>query len=194
MRLKGPSKTTRAGAALVAVLVVAGFLHLMRGGALPAQARSTAVTLRLLPVPPAPARPDPEPITTSVVRARTAPRPPTLHAQPDLPAPSAAVAPAPQAITLPPALPASAPLDLGTRSAIARSKGSTRQMAEASGQVLDTPKTTAAQQLAGGIQDAGIESCFGAGATKHEHPALAMGGLLAAPGLVVAALSGRCKP
>ena len=96
--------------------------------------------------------------------------------------------------------PASAPLDLSDsviRSAVVQSKGAVRKLAEASGQEFDTPHPGRDQLLATATAEAGIPGCLRPDALKHDPPAIGpipVPGIFAAPFVVHAAITGKCKP
>jgi hypothetical protein len=94
---------------------------------------------------------------------------------------------------------ASAPLNLGDqviRSAAAQTKGTSRKLVDISGQQVNTPKPTKNEQFAAGVAEAGVPGCLRPDAFKLDPPAVGsipLVGILAAPNLVHAILTGKCK-
>jgi hypothetical protein len=89
------------------------------------------------------------------------------------PAQAPVAADADNASITPPELPARAPLRLDgsvLRQAIGNSKSTVQQMADASGRSPDTPRASAAEQLAGGVERSGKPDCLAPGASLLELP------------------------
>ena len=145
--------------------------------------------------PPRPARPMPK-AAPGRTQARQAESATAERTTPRAPAPGPAHIEAPATA----AAPASAPLDLSDRvirSAVAHSKGAVRQLAEGSGQELDTPRAGRDQQLANAAGQAGVPGCLRPDALKHDPPKIGpipIPGIFAAPFVVHAAITGKCQP
>ena len=207
---RGPSLPARATAALLASVLVLALAYVMRGKPILApDPRLEVVSVRVivnrvppavmqLPSPPAsrpgpPRQRGPTPAVPPV--PLTEPMPPietnsvVVAAPVERPARAAA-----------PVGSASAPIDLGDaviRSAVARSKGAVRKLADASGQALDPPKPSKNELLAGAVAQAGVPDCLRHEGLKRDPPVIgpiAFSGLLAVPFVVHAAVTGKCKP
>ena len=204
-----PSLPARAAAALLASALVLALATVMRGKPILApDARLEVVSVRMIVtrVPPAarqlqaPAvsRPGPP-------RQRATPAtPPVPRTEPVPPIETnnvvvAAPVERPARVTAPVGS-ASAPIDLGDaviRSAVARSKGAVRKLAEASGQALDPPKPSKDELLAAAVAQAGVPDCLRDDGLKRDPPVIgpiAFSGLLAVPFVVHAAVTGKCQP
>lgn len=207
---RAPSLPTRATAALLATVLVVALAYVLRGKPILApNPRLEVVSVRIIAIPAPPA-------------AMQLPAPPA--ARPDAPrqrGPTFAAPPVPRTDPVPPietnsvfvaapvqrpasaAAPvgsASAPIDLGDtviRSAVARSKGAVRKLAEASGQALDPPKPSKNELLAAAVAQAGVPDCLRDDGLKRDPPVIgpiAFSGLLAVPFVVHAAVTGKCQP
>ena len=206
---RAPSLPTRAAAALLASVLVLALAYVLRGKPiLTPDPRLEVVSVRVIVnrVPRAAMQPPAPPVSR--------PGPPRQRATP-------AAAPAPRTEPVPPietdsvvvAAPverparaaepvasASAPIDLGDaviRSAVARSKGAVRKLADASGQALDPPKPSKDEFLAVAIAQAGVPDCLRDDGLKRDPPVIgpiAFSGVLAVPFVVHAAVTGKCKP
>ena len=208
-RYRGSSSSIRAGAALLAALIASGFVHLLlrgspgtRDDAVPRTASIVVLLPReppprlspLLAEPPPAATPASKAVTASSSTRRAAPTTSERQA-PSVPAvePSSAESPVTAAA-------APAPLDLSDRvmrSAIAQSKGAVRQQAEAAGQEIDTPRPSRDQVFAAAAAEAGAPGCLRPDALKHDPPKIGpvpLAGIFAAPFVVHAAITGKCKP
>lgn len=199
----------RVGAGLLSAAIVLGFLGLLDGLMHRPDAATTTpgavlLTLRLLAAPkppptlPLPARP---PASSQgrrqVLPAEPGPVAPALpESPPDSPAPAAILA-APSAESAEAAASAALSLDAATlRAALPAGKSAVQQLADASGKSLHTRRPSKDEQLAASIADAGVPGCLRPDAMKHQ-PAkigpIVLGGVLAAPFWVQAALTGKCK-
>jgi hypothetical protein len=86
--------------------------------------------------------------------------------------------------------------DVVIRSAVRSSKGAVRSLAEASGQMLDTPQETKDRQLTDAVVHAGNPDCLRPDALKHDPPhvgPIELKGILTIPFLTHAVISGKCK-
>ncbi|MDI4633541.1 hypothetical protein J7U46_10825 [Pelomonas sp. V22] len=190
--------------ALLMVLALAWLLRGVRPQAMEAQVRRVVV-LTLQPMRQRP-RQGELPIAQ---QRRSAPVQPAGQEQPpgaylDVPAHPARPADAPTvsaAAGLPDAA-ASAParsLDLGAgtvRSAMSLSTGAVQRLANASSQALHSPRMSESERLRASVADAGVPGCLRADALKHDPPAIGrigVQGILVAPFMVHAALTGKCK-
>lgn len=75
-------------------------------------------------------------------------------------------------------------------------KGAVQQLASASGQTLHSPRISASERLSTAVADSGIPYCLQADGLKHDPPQigpLGVRGVLVAPFMVHAALTGKCK-
>jgi hypothetical protein len=134
---------------------------------------------------------EPSPLTAITPSARDASRKPLSRRTAAMPAAAATAKPAEapladatESIT-PPEPPASAPLHLDRsvmRQAVGDSKSAVQQLADASGQALDTQRATASEALAAGVQRAVKPDCLAPGSS-----------LLDLPVRIYQAATARCK-
>lgn len=207
LALAGPSIPVRLLAGLLALLMVLALAWCLRGvrpQGMEPQVRG-GVVLMLQPMWSRPRQGEP----TIVLQRRSAPVQPAVQEQPpganlDVPAHPARPADPPTvsaAAGLPEAA-ASAPtrhLNLGAgtvRSAISLSTGAVQRLANASGQALHSPRVSESERLRVSVADAGVPGCLQPDALKHDPPAIGpigVKGVLVAPFMVHAALTGKCK-
>ncbi len=205
--LVGPSLPVRLVAGLLALLMMLALAWLLRGvraQVMEPKARQVVV-LMLQPVRSMPLQGGPAIIrqrkSAPVQLAEQESRPGVALGVPAHPAPRAESPEVSAATSLPDAA-ASAParpLDLGAstlRSAMSRSRGAVQQLADASGQDLHSPRVSESERLRASMADAGVPGCLKADALKHDPPKIGpigVQGILVAPFMLQAALSGKCK-
>lgn len=212
-RLPSPEPGTRAAAALLAALLALGFLLLLDSlrprpagpGTSSAGGPRLLVTPRL--IPPAPPRPRPTAVAAgSSATARPADRQAPPQPTADTDSPSEARASVMREArssdagdtTAAPDASGALKLDPATlRSAISSGKSAVQQLAERSGKPLaHTQRPSKDEQLAASIADAGVPGCLRPDAMKHDAPKIGpvvLGGILATPFWVHAALTGKCQ-
>ncbi len=208
---KRPVPATRAASMLMAITLVAFVLYSLRAAHGPNQRGEAARESVLLMLPsPSTNAPDLPTLVQGQPPAR-AQKPVAKRASQVLDASGVQrVAPAtpvvPQAITQPTDTPAvaahaaSAPLNLSPgvmRAAASQSMGAVRGMAQASGQSLDTRRPSQGEVLASSIAETAVPDCLRVDPNKpkaSDQGAVVVGGLLALPGLIYAAATGKCKP